>query len=273
VNGVERDGARGAHVLLLAPMRSELQPVVKALGLERSDTVAPPPAVSTGPDRGDGSGSGARGAGRGPITLHTGRTGTTTITAARTGVGTALAAAVTERLLTALPHVDHVVVAGIAGGIGADLDIGDIVVPELVVDGVTGDEHRPDPLGDQVPAGILSTSDDLIIDPAAVAALVERGVVALDMETASVAAVCERHGCRWSAFRAISDRASDGLVDPEIAALAGSDGSADFPRVLRMLARHPSRVRDLARLGRDMRIATRAAATAAATACAAAVPG
>jgi adenosylhomocysteine nucleosidase len=147
-----------------------------------------------------------------------------------------------------------------------------VVVPEVVVDGVSGEEHRPDPLGERAPAGILSTSDELIVDPAAVAAMVERGVVALDMETSAVAAVCERHGCRWSVFRAISDRASDGLVDAEIAALAGADGSANLPAVLRMLARHPSRVRDLARLGRDMRTATRAAAAAAANACAGVAP-
>jgi hypothetical protein len=74
-------------------------------------------------------------------------------------------------------------------------------------------------------------------------------------------------------FRAISDRASDGMVDAEVAALAGADGSGSLPAVLRLVARHPSRGRTLARLGRDMKIAARAAAVAAAAACAAVVPG
>jgi nucleoside phosphorylase len=261
VDDVEPTGEHGeaaAHVVLLAPMRSELQPLVQQLGLRRSTP---------------SGASGASGSTAGSPSLHSGRSGAVTVTAALVGVGTGRSAAATEHLLTTLPRVDHVVVVGIAGGIGAGQAIGDVIVPELVVDGVTGDEHRPDPLGDRVPAGILSTSDQLIVDPGAVAALVDRGVVALDMETAAIAAVCARHGCRWSVFRAISDRAGDGLIDAEVAALTGPDGSADIPAALRLVARHPSRARDLARLGRDMKTAARAAATAAAAACADVVPG
>lgn len=231
-------------------MKSELKPVVDQLSLRRSD---PRPA--------------------GRSALYAGRVGGVTVTATLAGVGTAPAASVTEHVLAELEPVDHVVVVGIAGGIGPDQSIGDVVVPELVVDGATGAEHRPHPLGDERPAGILSTSDELVVDPDAVAALAARGVIALDMETAAIAAVCERHGVRWSVFRAISDRAADGLVDAEVAALAGADGSAGLPAVLKLVARRPSRARDLARLGRDMKIATRAAAVAAAAACAEAVPG
>ena len=247
------DGDRAAHVVLLAPMRSELRPVVQQLALRRASPEA--------------------GAGRSAPPVYTGRLGGVAVTATLAGVGTGPAAAAAERVLTAFGRVDHVVVLGIAGGIGPDQAIGDLVVPELVVDGVTGAEHRPDRLGDEPPAGILSTSDELVVDPAAVAALVEQGVVALDMETSAIGAVCERHGCRWSVFRSISDRAGDGLVDAEVAGLAGADGSANLPAVLRLLARHPSRARDLARLGRDMKVATQAAAVAAAAACAAVVAG
>ena len=250
VDDDEPTSGRAAHVLLLTPMRSELQPVVQQLALSRPEASGP-------------SGS----------SLHTGRSGAVVVTAALVGVGTGPSAAATEHLLGTLPRVDHVVVVGIAGGIGPGQSIGDVIVPEVVVDGATGDEHRPDPLGDRVPAGVLSTSDELIVDPAAVAALVDRGVVALDMETAAIAAVCARHGCRWSVFRAISDRAGDGLIDAEVGALTKPDGSADIPAALRLVARHPSRARDLARLGRDMKTAARAAATAAAAACADVVAG
>jgi adenosylhomocysteine nucleosidase len=234
-----------AHVVLLVPMRSELRPVVQELGLSR--TPAPK--------------------GNAPV-VHTGRRGEVDVTAVLAGVGTAPAAAATERVLTASGRVDHVVVVGIAGGIVAGQAIGDLIVPETVVDGASGAEYQPYPLGDHTPAGTLSTSDELIVDPAAVAELVGRGVVALDMETAAIAAVCERHGRPWSVFRAISDRAGDGLIDPEIAALASADGSAGLPAVLKLVARHPSRVRDLARLGRDVKVAARAAAVTAAAACA-----
>jgi len=236
-----------AHVVLMVPMRSELRPVVQELALRRSSS-------------------------EGPV-VHTGRRGDVDVTAVLAGVGTAPAAAATERVLTGFDRVDHVIVVGIAGGIAPDQAIGDLVVPEVVVDGASGTEHRPHRLGPEEPAGILSTSDELIVDPAAVTALVERGVVALDMETAAIAAVCERHDRPWSVFRAISDRAGDGLIDAQVAALAGADGSAGLPAVLRLVARHPSKVRDLARLGRDMKVAAKAAAVAAAAACADVVAG
>jgi hypothetical protein len=92
-------------------------------------------------------------------------------------------------------------------------------------------------------------------------------VVALDMETAAIAAVCDRRACPWSVIRAISDRVSDGLVDDEVLALAGPSGSARPVAVARFVARHPTRVRHLARLGRDLRTATHAAAAAAVDAC------
>jgi adenosylhomocysteine nucleosidase len=245
-DGEPGGGDAAAHVAVLAPMRSELQPVVQQLALRRAPS---------------------RGPGAGPV-VYTGRRGDVAVTAVLAGVGTGPAAAATERVLTAFGPVDHVVVVGIAGGIAEGQAIGDLVVPELVVHGVTGAEHRPHRLGPEQPAGILSTSDELVVDPAAVAALVDRGVVALDMETAAIAAVCERHGRPWSVYRAISDRAADGLVDPAVAALAAPDGSAALPAVLKLVARHPSRVRTLARLGRDMKIAARAAAVAAAAGCA-----
>ncbi len=55
------------------------------------------------------------------------------------------------------------------------------------------------------------TNDELITDLDELAALhAERGVVALDMETAAIAHACEQRGVPWSVFRAISDRSSDG---------------------------------------------------------------
>src|SRR6266404_9324371 len=95
------NGDRPTRVGLLAPMPSEFQPLVKALSLQRTA-------------------SGYSGA-AGPIEL----------VAAKTGIGTRLAAAATERLLDA-GAVDHVMVVGIAGGMGRS-KVGDVIFPEVVV--------------------------------------------------------------------------------------------------------------------------------------------
>jgi len=229
--------ARPRRVALLAPMPSELRPLLRRLPLH--------------PVRGAEPG------------LHRGRLGEVELSARLTGIGPARAARVTERLLEAEP-VDHVVVVGVAGGIGPSVAIGDLVVPERVRDLATGAEHRPARLGDEAPRGILVTSDGLLSDRARYAALAREGVVAVDMETAAVAAVCATSGCPFSVFRGISDRADDGSIDSAIFALARPDGSPDLAAVLRLVLRHPGRIPQLVRLGRDLGRATGAAAGAAA---------
>jgi adenosylhomocysteine nucleosidase len=221
-------------------MRSELRPLVATVPLRRSS-----------------SGDGAR---------WQGRLGDVDVVATLTGIGTARARRAAERVLDG-GSVDHVVVVGVAGGLDDRARVGDVIVPELVIDGATGDEYVPHPLAGPGPRGVLHTSDEVVVDPDRLAALAARGVVALDMETAAIAAVCERRACPWSVVRAISDRVGDGLVDDEVLALAGPDGSARPAAVARFVVRHPTRVPHLARLGRDLRTATRAAAAAAVEAC------
>ena len=227
------------RVAILAPMRPELRPLVHRLSLRRERS--------------------------GGDVLHRGAVGRVEIVATTTGIGTRAAARATERVLSSTP-VDHILVVGIAGGIGPGVAIGDLVVPELVVDLATGREHRPCPVGDSAPRGTLVTSDGLLVDREEIARLERRGVVAIDMETASIAAVCERRGCPWSVFRAISDRAGDAAIDQAVLGLAGPDGGPNLPALARFLLSQPWRVPQLARLARDMRRATQRAASAAAEA-------
>ncbi|UCE87523.1 MAG: nucleoside phosphorylase, partial [Deltaproteobacteria bacterium] len=85
----------------------------------------------------------------------------------------------------------------------------------------------------------------------------------IDMETAAVAAVCERRRCPWSVFRAISDRADDGSTDAAVLALAGPDGRPDLLAVARLVLTRPRRVPQLVRLARGATRAARVAASAA----------
>jgi adenosylhomocysteine nucleosidase len=194
--------------------------------------------------------------------LYRGSVGRIEVVAALAGIGTRAAARTAERVLDAR-GVDHVVVVGIAGGIGGSVEIGDVVVPEVVVDLSTGTDYRPALLGDIEPLGILATSDRLLVDGEEIARLRRQGVTAIDMETAAVAAVCERRGCPWSVVRAISDRAGDGSIDQAVLGLTRPDGAPNLPALARFVLSKPWRTPQLARLAGNMR---RAAANAAATA-------
>jgi nucleoside phosphorylase len=224
------DDGRPARVGLLAPMPSEFSPLVKAFSLQRA-------------------GSGYRGA-----------SGSIELVAGKTGIGTKLAAEATERMLDA-SDVDHVMVVGIAGGMGASR-VGEIVYPEVVVDKATGAEYRPSPLSTVPSKGRLVTHDDFDMTDAERDALVADGFVAVDMETAAVAAVCEQRGVGWSAVRSISDLV--GVTPGDVISLANADGTPNVGASIRYLVTKPWRIPRLVRLGLDSARAAKGAANAAA---------
>jgi adenosylhomocysteine nucleosidase len=232
-------GSGRVRVGVLAPMKSELRPVAKAFGLK--------------PERRDG------------VDVQAGSVGNADVIATTTGIGTALAVEATERLLNLGPF-DRVVVVGIAGGVGPTVAIGDVVIPEVVIDGTTGTEYRPAPIDAPTPRGTIVTSDDFIIDPTRLDTLIAQGVVAVDMETGSVAATCAARGVPWSTVRAISDRAEEG--DDEMPGLANPDGSPNGAAIARYFAKHPGRIPYMLKVGRGSMLAAKNAATTAARACA-----
>jgi adenosylhomocysteine nucleosidase len=200
-----------------------------------------------------------------PDALHDAVVDGVEMVAIMSGIGMRAAARATRRLLD--DGVAHVVVVGIAGGIAPHLDIGALVVPEVVIHGDTGRHHRPARLGGVEPAGAIRSSDEFLTDDAALARLVAEGVVALDMETAAVAQACEARGVPWSVFRAISDRPADRLVDTAVWEMTTSDGRADPDALARYLDSHPEAASRLARMASDMELAVSVAAEAAIRAC------
>jgi nucleoside phosphorylase len=225
-----------SRIAILAPMRSELKPLMRILPLK--------------PSRIDD---------RSLLWCEFGRA---EIIATTTQIGTQAAANKAEIVLDTSP-IDHLVVVGIAGGIGPSVDIGDLVIPELVLDLSTRIAYRPTNLGSKPLRGTLVTSDEVPVDLAEVARLESQGAIAVDMETAAIAAVCERRGCPWSVFRAISDRADDGSTDAAVFGLAGPNGEANLPAVLRFVFTSPNRIPQLARLARGSKLAANVAASAA----------
>jgi adenosylhomocysteine nucleosidase len=228
------DEARVRRVGMLAPMEPELQPLIRRLGLQADSN------------------------------LYRGTHEGVEVVAMLTTIGMSAATRATRRMLEC--DVDWVMVVGVAGGVDHGIEIGSVIVPEVVLDRASGDRFTPAPAGDIEPRGILSCGDELITDPAAIAAMEQQGVVAVDMETAAVAAVCEETAIRWSVFRGISDFADGGLVDDALFAMTRPDGTADPEAITRYLAENPDRRSVLEQLARDAGAATNAAADAAARA-------
>ena len=189
------------------------------------------------------------------------RLGTIDVVTALTGVGTGRAREATERLLAA-NEVSHVVVVGIAGAADPAMRVGDVLVPETMLDAATGATYRASPLGDVELRGTLRTSDDLLVDPGAMLELHRGGVDAMDMETSGIAEACQRHSVPITAFRAISDTV-DRPVDAHIMTMLNSDGTANVGAALRFIVRRPWRIPHLAVLARDSQRAAVAAAKAA----------
>jgi adenosylhomocysteine nucleosidase len=229
----------GRPIAFVCAMPMELVPLTRDLGLVETDV--------------DGQ------------TVHTGTVGERDVVAIVTGMGTGFATAGTERLLDAFA-VDHVVVVGITGALEDETPIGTLVMPEVVVHGPSGREHRHEPVGGHSHAGQMWTSDELITEPDRLVALRARGVVSLDMETAAIAHVCETRGVPWSVFRAISDRASDGTIDPEVFAMSNLDGTPNHEAIAAYFEKYPEKAELLAEMGAN---STRAADAAAAAAIAA----
>jgi adenosylhomocysteine nucleosidase len=198
----------------------------------------------------------------GSLDAHTGSLAGRPVVAIVTGMGTELAAAGVERLLEAM-EVERVVVVGITGAVDDEIPIGTLILPEVVVHSGTGAEYRPERLGPGVPNGRMWTTDELIVDLDVIAGLRADGVVSLDMETAAIAAVCDRRSLPWSVFRAISDRATDGSVNEEVFRLSNQDGTPNAKAVASYVLRHPGRVPAMARMAKHAKRATEQAADAA----------
>ena len=123
------------RVGMLAPMQHELAPLVRRLQLEA-----------------DGS-------------VHRGQADDREVVAMLTTMGMAPAADAARRLLEL--EVDWVMVVGIAGGLDPDVvTIGDVIIPDVVVNRATGEVFEPSIGGGTGPRGVLSCGDELITDRA-----------------------------------------------------------------------------------------------------------
>lgn len=162
---------------------------------------------------------------------------------------------------------DRVVFTGVAGGLGAGVRVGDLVVASDVVQhdvDVTSLGRAPGELLGEPPAwvadagllaacraaaqavageasvhtGRIASGDQFVASQAARARIVEQfGALAAEMEGAASAQACARIGMPWAVVRSISDDADAGAVE-------------DFPAFLdRAAQRGVELARELARSG------------------------
>jgi adenosylhomocysteine nucleosidase len=233
------------HVVVLAPMPLELQAITTAFGLHADSEAAD--------------------------TTWSGRVGQSDVTAVHIGMGPPLTRLALTRLLddTAPGHrpIDHVMNAGICGGLDPELGVGTLINPETIIEHSTGVAYRHTPPGDRPRSGTLITTEEATVDNDRSRRFFEDGCIAVDMESAAVADVCESRGIPWSIYRCIGDRWMDGLLDERIIAATNQDGSGNMEEIARLIESDPQIKANLERLGRETFEAARLAAEAAVRGC------
>ncbi len=217
------------RVVVLAPMPLEMQAITTAFGLRPTSDAEGAP--------------------------WTGRVGGSDVTAIHIGMGPPLTRVATARLFdrSQPDHVavDHVMIAGICGGLDPDLEVGTLLNPEIVTDYTSGTSYRHDPPVPEPTVGKLMTTEGATLDVERSKRFHRDGYLGVDMESSAVAEVCEAHGCAWSVYRCIGDRYFDGLLDDRIVALSNPDGSGNMDALRQLLVAEPDVAGRLAQLGQD----------------------
>lgn len=225
------------RVVVLAPMPLELDAIVSAFGLTKT---------------GDNE--------------WTAEIGGSAVTAVHIGMGPPLTRAAASRLLDA-GRVDHMMIAGICGGLHPDLPVGTLINPEIIVDHTSGNAYRHTPPGDAPQEGKLVTTEGVSLDHDLSRKFFADGFYAVDMESATVGEVCSSRAVPWSVYRCIGDRWFDGLLDERLVAMTNPDGSGNRPQIEELLAADPDLARRLDQLSKDTSMAAQRAAEAAVRGC------
>lgn len=241
------DDSGSRHVVILAPMPLEMSAIVTAFGLSPTTDAKGAP--------------------------WTGHMGNSNVTAIHIGMGPTLTRVAAARLfdetVPGYVPVDHVMIAGICGGLDPDIEVGTLINPEFIIEYASGAIYLHTPPGDAPRAGKLMTTENATLDSGLSRRFLEDGCLGVDMESSAVAEVCEAQGCPWSVYRCIGDRFFDGLLDQKIVAATNPDGSGNMAEIGRLIAAEPELAEKLQRLSRDTTLAARMAAEAAVRGCAA----
>jgi adenosylhomocysteine nucleosidase len=238
------NGVAARHVVVLAPMPLEMGAITKAFGLQP--------------------------VGEDPAQAWIGRLGGSDVTAIHTGMGPALTRDVLSELLDESHPghrpIDQVMSVGICGGLDPAVKVGTLVIPKTVIEHATRVAYAHRPPGPFDVRGTLMTMAEAVLDHDLSQQFLAEGSLAVDMESAAVAEVCQARQVPWAIYRCIGDRWCDGLLDERVLAATNQDGSGD-PEALSILLKDPVIRSNLERLGRETSKAARLAAEAAVSGC------
>ena len=205
------------------------------------------------------------------------RLGAAEIIGVATGLGIVRAADTVRRALQSFASADLVIATGLAGALRESLQPGDLVLADrLILDAQRSDLE---PTTVAIPSadlarckaaleahrlgfatGTILTAGQILKDGAAKRdAHTRTGALAVDMESAAVAAGALRRGLRFACVRAVLD-----TVDEEItgAELVGPDGEVRPLAAAGFVLRNPAAIVGLARMMRGLNRATAALAGA-----------
>lgn len=205
------------------------------------------------------------------------RLGSTEIVGIATGLGIRRAADTARRALRSFASPDLVIATGLAGALSEELKPGDLVLADRLI----LDRERPDlaPTTIAIPSadlarfkaalerprlefatGAILTAAGILKDSAAKrAARSASGALAVDMESAAVAAEAYRCGVRFACVRAVLDTVDEEIVGAE---LAGPDGEVRPLAAAGFVLRNPAAMVGLARMMRSLNRATAVLAAA-----------
>lgn len=197
-----------------------------------------------------------------PIPCWEGTKGRHDILLTVSGMGAHRAAATARRVLNTWTP-DLLLVAGVAGALDPELQVSDVIAANQVVTprrtlapALVLPAHRP---------GSLLSLNQVLVSAAEKQetwkGFEEPRPLAVEMETAVVAAVAEKQDVPWAALRTISDTAGEGLP-LDFNKLRSKDGDLPTSRVALAAIRQPSSIPGLIRLGGNTSRAAEALARA-----------
>jgi nucleoside phosphorylase len=153
-----------------------------------------------------------------------------------------------------------VLITGLCGGLDPNLSSGQVIQFSQIVDDPTGKTF--DAAGADHIRHRLVSSKRIITTRQAKAELHQRRqAAAVDMESASIAAICEKLNLRWSCIRAVCDPADEALP-AQLSQIVRPNGTTSVAAGLRTALLGPHRLPAMLRLSRRSRSATRSLANA-----------